>query len=75
MSRSKKKTPIHGIAVCESEAKDKRLWHKRMRARERDRLITDPEGISTDRRQVSNRWTMGKDGKGYFPEHEEYMRK
>lgn len=75
MSRSKKKTPIHGIAVCESEAKDKRIWHKRMRTRERDRLITDLEGLSTDRREVSNRWTMGKDGKGYFPEHAEYMRK
>lgn len=75
MSRSKKKKPIHGIAVCESEAKDKRIWHKRMRTRERDRLITDPDGVSTDRREVSNRWTMGKDGKGYFPEHAEYMRK
>ncbi len=75
MSRSRKKTPIHGIAVCDSEAKDKRIWHKRMRSNERDRLIVDPEGVQTHRHDVSSRWTMGKDGKGYFPEHAEYMRK
>lgn len=75
MSRSRKKTPIHGIAACDSEAKDKRIWHKRMRTHERDRLIVDPEGVQTNRHDVSSRWKMGKDGKGYFPEHEEYMRK
>lgn len=75
MSRSRKKTPIHGIAVCESEKKDKRIWHKRMRTHERDRLIVDPDGVQTHHKAVSNRWTMGKDGKGYFPEHPEMMRK
>lgn len=75
MSRSRKKTPIHGIAVCASEAKDKCIWHKRMRTHERDRLIVDPEGVPTHRRQVSDRWLMGKDGKTYWPNHPELMRK
>lgn len=68
MSRSRKKTKIHGITTAESEAEDKRIWHKRMRARERDRLITDPESEPTHKNEVSSKWTMAKDGKGYWSE-------
>lgn len=75
MSRSRKKTPIHGIAICVSEKKDKRMWHGRMRSRERDRLINDPEGITTHDRDVSDPWVMSKDGKSYWPNYPELMRK
>lgn len=75
MSRSKKKTPIHGMTTCVSEKKDKRLWHKRMRTHERDRLITDPDGVQTHKYAVSDPWTMGKDGKYYWHKHPDLMRK
>jgi hypothetical protein len=73
MSRSRKKTKIHGFAVCDSEAQDKRIWHKRMRARERDRLITDPESEPTHEDEVSSTWSMGKDGKTYWADMPERM--
>lgn len=75
MSRSRKKTPIHGMTACESEKKDKRIWHKRLRTAERDRLITDPESEPTKFRQVSQIGAMGKDGKCYMTDFEKGMRK
>ena len=72
MSRSRKKTPICGFTTADSESADKRLWHKRMRAAERDRLVNDPESEPTHRHDVSGVWDMAKDGKQYlgdrFPE-------
>lgn len=73
MSRSRKKTKIHGIAYCDSEALDKRIWHKRMRARERDRLIADPESESTMESEVSSTWDMAKDGKRYWADMPDWM--
>jgi hypothetical protein len=46
MSRSLRKTPIFGHTTARSEADDKRLWHKRWRASERDQLAT--VGADTD---------------------------
>ena len=68
MSRSRKKSKIHGITTAESEAVDKRIWHKRLRASERDRLITDPESEPTLENEVSSTWDMAKDGKHYWRE-------
>jgi hypothetical protein len=76
MSRSYKKNKIHGYTTCDSESVDKRIWHKRMRARERDRLITDPESEPTHENEVSSKWDMGKDGKTYWADMPpEMMRK
>jgi hypothetical protein len=76
MSRSRNKSKVIGHAICDSEAVDKRIWHKRLRARERDRLITDPESEPTHQNEVSSPWCMGKDGKGYWVDMpEEMMRK
>jgi hypothetical protein len=73
MSRSRKKTPIHGIACCRSEKADKKIWHRRFRASERSRLVDVlrcPEiadgYLTTHFREVSNRWSMGKDGKVHW---------
>lgn len=61
MSRSRRKTPIVGYSTARSEADDKRLWHKRWRARERDQLAglgpeSDPRAASsTPRAAVSSR--------------------
>ena len=70
MSRSRRRTPIYGNAIARSESVDKRIWHGRMRACERDRLhhaLADPEAhLSTRVREVSNRWAMSKDGRHWW---------
>ena len=66
MSRSRRKTPIFGITTATSEAEDKRLWHKRLRAKTRDQLKAGPEDhIPVDHREVSDPWGMAKDGRRY----------
>lgn len=71
MSRSRRKTPIYGITTARSEKQDKKLWHQRMRACERDRLrhsLDDPEAhLTTLVLEVSNRWSMDKDGRQWWP--------
>lgn len=69
MSRSIRKTPVFGHTSARSEADDKRLWHKRWRAAERDRLATvdpDADHVTTHRNAVSSTWDMAKDGKAWF---------
>ena len=61
MSRSRKRTPIHGIADG-SEKKDKKIWHSRMRAKEREAIHRGDE-VFPKERDVSDPWTMAKDGK------------
>ena len=64
MSRSRKRTPIHGIADG-SEKKDKKIWHSRMRAKEREAIHRGDE-VFPDEKEVSNPWSMAKDGKRYW---------
>jgi hypothetical protein len=68
MSRSKKKTPIHGVTKCKSEKKDKKMWHAKFRHTEKQRLKTEDldDFITTHEREVSNDWSFGKDGKSYW---------
>lgn len=69
MSRSRRKTPIFGHTSARSEAHDKRLWHKRWRSRERDRLTvigSDAEHQTIHQHEVSDTWSMAKDGKGWI---------
>jgi hypothetical protein len=66
MSRSLRKSPIHGITTARSEADDKRIWHGRWRSTERDKLLTlneTKDHLTSDKNEVSNPWTMNKDGK------------
>lgn len=71
MSRSRKKVPITGVAVCESEKQDKRKANRKLRASVRVAIADDRE-VMPQLREVSNVWTFGKDGKGWwgdrFPE-------
>ena len=69
MTRSRRKTPIYGFTSCDSEKQDKRIWHGRMRARERDALAKAnfEEHLTTLRDQASSTWEMDKDGKYYWP--------
>lgn len=75
MSRSTKKTPITGIAICASEKTDKKEWHSRMRQMERVRLKSKPDSVSTVEADASDPWRMGKDGKHYMPQWPEVYRK
>ena len=72
MSRSLRKTPIFGITICTSERTDKKIWHRRMRTRERQALTSltpqQQDGhLGVHIREVSNVWSMDKDGHHYFP--------
>jgi len=71
VSRSRRKTPIFANANSGSEAQDKKTWHRRWRRNERTTLTT-LAGASSEKleghlplsyRQVSNPWSMSKDGK------------
>jgi hypothetical protein len=68
MSRSRRKTPIFGYANCLSEKEDKKIWHGRWRALERANFANAaPEiYVSLLEKQVSNVWTMAKDGRFYW---------
>ncbi len=69
MARSRRKTPIYGFTSCDSEKQDKKIWHSRMRAHERDALATaDLDAhLTTKKNQVSSTWEMDKDGRHYWP--------
>jgi len=64
MGKSRKKTPVGGNSMCDSEKKDKRHANRAHRRREK---VCVKEGIDPpDLREVSNVWCFGKDGKQYF---------
>ena len=69
MSRSLRKTPIFGHTNARSEADDKKLWHKRWRASERDHLApvgADTDHVTVHQNAISSTWNMAKDGKAWF---------
>ncbi len=67
MSRTRRKHPIVGIAVCRGERADKRAWHRAYRRAVR--LLIGLGAFeclhATFHREFSNPWHMGKDGKAY----------
>jgi hypothetical protein len=72
VSRSRRKTPKFGNTTCRSERQDKKLWHQRWRTSERMALASaTPEALSAHlpllENQVSSVWSMGKDGRSYWP--------
>jgi len=76
MSRSRRKTPMIGITTCRSERADKTIWHQRLRTHERTGLTgADAERLEAwlpvSERQVSNPWSMGKDGRRYVSAREQ----
>jgi hypothetical protein len=65
MSNSRKKTPIHGITICESEKQDKRLANRQFRRVVKQKVKLQEE-IFPEKRELSNVWSFGKDGKVYY---------
>ena len=67
VSRSRKKRPISGITLADSEKQDKRLANRKLRRRVNQTLAVDPEAdVLPLLREVSDPWTMAKDGKYWF---------
>lgn len=66
MSRSRRKTPIRGITTAQSEKQDKRIANRRLRRRVRSALRVEPEAPLPVLREVSNAWSMDKDGRWFF---------
>lgn len=72
MSRSYKKVPIFGIAD-QSEKYDKKKWHRAFRKKTKDIIhqthfdLDELENtIFPIKEDVSNPWSMSKDGKQYW---------
>jgi hypothetical protein len=64
MSRSYRQ-PFIALVAAASEREDKKIWHGRMRAQERTRLASTRDldsYLGVDVREVSNPYTMAKDG-------------
>ncbi|MDR1052562.1 MAG: hypothetical protein LBL39_00140 [Planctomycetaceae bacterium] len=74
MSHSYKKKVAGGNTTCPSEKDEKRLWHKKFRANELQKLNINndfEEQIMPIVHEMSDPWSMGKDGKNiYFTEAE-----
>ena len=74
MSRSRRKTPKFGIAG-DSDKQDKRLANRKLRRAVRVALDHGDE-VLPELREVSDVWSMSKDGKIYWPDGgDESMRK
>jgi hypothetical protein len=69
MSRSRRHTPVCGITTARSEKADKRQAHRRLRARARSvaaRAHPERDAVWPGLRDVSDPWSMAKDGKRAF---------
>ncbi len=66
MSRSKKKTKIHGITTAKSEKDDKQKSNRKFRRIVKQKLKSE-ETVLPKIREVSNVWCFEKDGKKYNP--------
>ena len=65
MSRSRKKTKIHGVTTATSEKQDKRFSNRRYRRIVKQR-INAGDVILPKIREVSNIWLFEKDSKVYY---------
>lgn len=77
MSRSRRKTSIAGITAAPSEKTDKQASHRRVRRRIRQLAEASAGLVLPLERELTNPWSMAKDGKLYFDpaKHPSLMRK
>ena len=66
MSRSRKKTPITGVTLAESEKQDKAKSHRRYRKAVKLAISPDLETPLPTERQLTNPWDMAKEGKSRY---------
>lgn len=75
MTRSYRHSKVIGTAKCRSERWDKKIWHSKFRAKIHTLLASGKEA-DVDIKEVSDPWSMNKDGKNYWPDiTAKYMRK
>lgn len=70
MSRSRKRTPVCGMTTAHSEKEDKRRANRKLRRR-----VARAPANAPALREVSNVWTMAKDGKQRFDPNIPQLRK
>lgn len=77
MSRSRRRTPIAGNTIAESEKSHKRAAHRRERQAMRQRIHHETDPLPVLANEVSNPWLFSKDGKQWIdaPYRERKMRK
>jgi len=67
MARSRRHTPIFGMTTHESEKADKRRANRRLRRLVREVVAaSDAPEVLPALREVSNPWSMAKDGRSYW---------
>lgn len=66
MSRSRRQTPARGITSQESEKQDKAASHRKYRHALKQAIHPELETPLPTERQLTNPWTMAKDGKMRF---------
>lgn len=76
MSRSRRKTPIHGITTASSDKSSKIASHRRIRRTIRQLVLEKLENPPVEK-QITNSWNFNKDGKKWFnsDQHPDLMRK
>ncbi|GAK97481.1 hypothetical protein JCM19294_17 [Nonlabens tegetincola] len=67
MSRSIKKTKIHGITSAKSEKENKQDANRKFRRIIKQKVKADKTELP-ELREISNVWSFNKDGKHYNPE-------
>ena len=70
MARSRRKTPITGRTTAESEKDDKAASHRRLRRVTKQAIHGELETTLPVDRELTNTWSMSKDGKFYFDQKE-----
>jgi hypothetical protein len=66
MSRSRKKTPITGVTLAESEKQDKAASHRRYRRTLKEIISPTLETPLPTERQLTNPRDMAKEGKSRY---------
>lgn len=77
MARSRQKTPASGITTAVSEKADKQASHRKIRRVIRQLVPIEPDAVLPLEKQLTNPYSMAKDGKARFDpaEHPKLMRK
>ena len=68
MSRSFKKSPVVSITTSKSEKYDKQLYNRKLRKSIKSSLAKEDYDNLKDLKDVSNPWSMSKDGKWWVTE-------
>jgi hypothetical protein len=74
MARSKRKTPAGGVTAAASEKVDKVASHRRYRKALKQALEPTLETPLPLERELTNRWSMAKEGKARFDPREQPRR-